>query len=140
MTKKIQISCTTENLKQVRDFLGNVLSSLGIEDNERNLIVLAVDEVCANRIIHSNKSNKNNQLQVEVEENKEGILFTIKDTGEYYDTINQPEPNLINLIQEKRKGGLGLMLVKRIMDSIQIKNEFPYTTYVLFKKMNFLPA
>jgi serine/threonine-protein kinase RsbW len=99
------------------------------------MIVLAVDEICANRIIHSNQSNKNNFLEVEIADKGEGVFFNIKDTGDFYDNTTQEDPDLLNLIKEKRKGGIGLMLVRKIMDSIEVKKEDPYTTYTLFKKL-----
>ncbi len=99
------------------------------------MIVLAVDEICANRIIHSNKSNKNNYLEVEISDKIEGVFFNIKDTGDFYDSTIQEDPEICNLIKEKRKGGIGLMLVRKIMDSIEVKKEEPYTTYTLFKKL-----
>jgi serine/threonine-protein kinase RsbW len=136
MMERITISCTTENLREVRKFVNSTLSKLHISENEINMIVLAVDEICANRIIHSNKSNKNNLLEVEISDKGEGLFFNIKDTGDFYDNTNQSDPDILNLIKEKRKGGIGLMLVRKIMDSIEVKKENEYTTYTLFKKLN----
>jgi serine/threonine-protein kinase RsbW len=136
MMERINIACTTENLKEVRRFVNSTLSKLHIPENEINLIVLAVDEICANRIIHSNQSDKNNQLEVEISDRCEGLEFNIKDTGEFYDNTIQDDPSIPALIKEKRKGGIGLMLVRRIMDSIEVKKEASYTTYTLFKKLN----
>lgn len=135
MMERINIACTTENLKEVRRFVNSTLSKLHIPENEINLIVLAVDEICANRIIHSNQSDKNNQLEVEISDKSEGLEFNIKDTGEFYDSTIQDDPTIPALIKEKRKGGIGLMLVRRIMDSIEVKKEASYTTYTLFKKL-----
>ncbi|HSZ24981.1 MAG TPA: ATP-binding protein [Cytophagaceae bacterium] len=140
MVERIKIACTTENLKEVRKFVNSTLLKFHISENEINMIVLAVDEICANRIIHSNQSNRNNQLEVEISDKEEGLLFNIKDTGDFYDNTIQGDPEILNLVKEKRKGGIGLMLVRKIMDSIEVKNESPYTTYTLFKKMNITHA
>ncbi len=134
--ERINIACTTENLKDVRMFVNSILSKLQVPENEINMIVLAVDEICANRIIHSNKSDKNNQLEVAISDRSEGLEFNIRDTGDFYDNTIQADPNISSLIKEKRKGGIGLMLVRRIMDSIEVKQEKPYTTYTLFKKLS----
>jgi serine/threonine-protein kinase RsbW len=134
--EKIKIACTTENLKDVRKFVNTTLTKLHIPENEINMIVLAVDEICANRIIHSNGSDKNNLLEVQISDKSEGLEFNIKDSGEFYDNTIQEDPNIPTLIKQKRKGGIGLMLVRRIMDSIEVKKEESYTTYTLFKKLN----
>lgn len=135
MVERIKIACTTENLKEVRRFVNSVLSKLHISENEINMLVLAVDEICANRIIHSNRSDKNNHLEVEISDKGEGVFFNITDSGDFYDNTTQEDPEICNLIKEKRKGGIGLMLVRKIMDSIEVKKEDPYTTYTLFKKL-----
>ncbi len=135
MVERIKIACTTENLKEVRKFVNSTLLKLHVSENEINMIVLAVDEICANRIIHSNRSDKNNYLEVEISEKGEGVFFNITDTGDFYDNTTQADPDIHNLIKEKRKGGIGLMLVRKIMDSIEVKKEDPYTTYTLFKKL-----
>ncbi len=136
----MKIACSTENLKEVRKFVNSTLSKLSISENEINMIILAVDEICANRIIHSNKSDKNNSLEIEISYKQEGVLFNITDAGDFYDNTTQEDPDIANLIKEKRKGGIGLMLVRKIMDSIEVKKEDPYTTYTLFKKLNMTHA
>jgi len=136
MKEGIKIACTTENLKEVRQFVNSSLSRYSIPESDLNMIVLAVDEICANRIIHSNNSDKNNTLEVIISDNEDGLLFNIKDRGVYYDNTAQSDPNISDLIKEKRKGGIGLMLVRRIMDTIEVKKENDYTTYTLFKRLN----
>ncbi len=140
MVERIKIACSTENLKEVRKFVNTTLSKLRVSENEINMIVLAVDEICANRIIHSNQSDKNNSLEVEISDKGEGVFFNITDTGDFYDNTTQADPDIHNLIKEKRKGGIGLMLVRKIMDSIEVKKENSYTTYTLFKKLNSTPV
>jgi serine/threonine-protein kinase RsbW len=140
MAEKINIPCNTENLKEVRKFVTSSLGRYALPDTELNMIVLAVDEICANRIIHSNKSDRTRMLEVAIEEEVDGILFYIKDQGEYYDNTKQLDPDIQNLLKERRKGGVGLMLVRRIMDSIEVKKEDNFTTYTLFKKLNITHA
>ena len=140
MAESMKIACSTENLKEVRKFVNSALSKLSVSENEINMIILAVDEICANRIIHSNKSDKKNCLEIEIAYQSEGVQFNIKDKGDFYDNTKQEDPNINDLIKEKRKGGIGLMLVRKIMDSIEVKKEDPYTTYTLFKKLNLTHA
>ncbi|MFT4738981.1 MAG: serine/threonine-protein kinase RsbW, partial [Paraglaciecola sp.] len=51
------------------------------------------------------------------------VTFTIKDQGTGFDISQYQEPSISELISSKRKGGLGLMLVKRIMDQIEFSKE-----------------
>ncbi|HEY8400386.1 MAG TPA: ATP-binding protein [Cytophagaceae bacterium] len=136
MSHNLKIACTKNNLKDIRDFVNSTLRKLCIPELEINMIVLAVDEICANRIIHSNNCDKEQHLEVKIRDENQGVSFEIVDEGEIFDHSDYVEPSLDQLVREKRKGGLGLMLVKRIMDSIEVKKENDYTVCRLFKKIN----
>lgn len=81
-------------------------------------MVLAVDEVCANIIIHSNNCSPDQTLEVTLEIKIDRVEYEVIDNGIGFDIRKYPEPDLDEIIKTKRKGGVGLMLVKRIMDEI----------------------
>jgi serine/threonine-protein kinase RsbW len=137
MDYKLKVSCSIENLKEIRSFVSKRLEELSVNEIEINMMILAVDEICANLIIHSNNSDTNQYLEVKIIDKDHGISFEIFDKGQSFDINNYQAPALDDLIQSKRKGGLGLMLVKRIMDKIEFKKEKEYTVCHLFKKVTF---
>jgi serine/threonine-protein kinase RsbW len=118
MKSSIQIYCDRENLVQVRQFVSNCLKKTSLSDIEANALILAVDEVCANVIIHSTKCDNKKILDVLVEISNNDILFEILDRGLGYDLRKHKMPELDEIIKAKRKGGVGLMLVQKIMDKI----------------------
>ena len=132
----MRIACSKNNLKDIRNFVSQTLQSLCVAQHEIDMMVLAVDEVCANRIIHSNNNDETLYLELKIMEEKQGISFEIMDEGEPFDPNHLPENNIPQLIKEKRKGGLGLMLVRKIMDSFEVKTENEYTVCKLFKRIN----
>lgn len=111
--------CTKENLAQIRDFLRNNLSIKHVLDPTQNQIILAVDEICANSIIHANQENKNKCIDIYLKYYDNQIQIEIIDKGSFFDFSNYQEPNMQTLIAQKQKGSMGLMLVKRIMDNIE---------------------
>jgi serine/threonine-protein kinase RsbW len=137
MDHTLKVSCSIDNLKEIRAFVNKRLQDLSIPELEINMIVLAVDEICANLIIHSNKCNEKKHLEVKIKDENQGVTFEITDQGEPFDLNNYEVPEIKDIMQSKRKGGLGLMLVKRIMDKIEFKRENDYTVCHLFKKVTF---
>lgn len=131
---KITVSRSTDSLKKIRDFLGKILSENAVMDEEANLMVLAVDEICSNLILHADKDADSKDLQIKIINTPEGFLFEILDKSAPFDQTSVSEPDLTGIIKEKKKGGIGLMLVRRIMDSIEFGKEGHYTIYKLFKK------
>ncbi len=118
MRHSIQIYCNRENLANVRKFVTECLKSTHLTDIEVNALVLAVDEVCANVIIHSAQCNDKKTLDVFVDTKNDNITFEVIDRGSGYDLRNHKMPKLTEIIKTKRKGGVGLMLVQKIMDKI----------------------
>ena len=87
-------------------------------------MVLAVDEVCANLMIHSHKCNPKETIELFIDVQSQEVIFEIKDTGNGFNLNNYQEPTIKEIVVEKKKGGLGLMLVNRIMDKVEfIKND-----------------
>lgn len=118
MKSSIQIYCNRKNLASVRQFVSKNLESTSLSDIEVNALVLAVDEVCANVIIHSAECDDEKTLDVFIETKNTNITFEVIDKGSGYDLREHKMPDLGEIIKTKRKGGVGLMLVQKIMDKI----------------------
>lgn len=121
----------------MRQFVTNVLTEHEVSDIEINMMVLAVDEVCANIIIHGHPSDSESKVRLEIDFKSEGIWFNIVDHGNAFDIVNYETPSLEDLIRKKNKGGIGIMLVKKIMDDIQFHSGPQENTLTLFKKATF---
>ncbi len=134
MTHKITIPCHTSKLKDVRDFVSLSIKPLYLSEKDQFLLVLAVDEICANRILHSNQNDTSRQLEVEIASEDDAVVFYIKDQGDFFDLNVTESPSLTHLVKERRKGGLGLSLIKKIIDSIEVFKEENYTIHRLIKK------
>lgn len=137
MEYRFSASCSKDKLKEIRIFLSNILDLYSISEVKKNELVLAVDEVCANLIIHSHNCNEKESfdLVVNVEE-KSGITFDIIDKGIGFNIQKYKEPNVQEIIKKKQKGGVGLLLVRRIMDKIEFNHEPTGNTCRLFKKLD----
>jgi serine/threonine-protein kinase RsbW len=137
MNYSIKIPCDKEKLKEIRCFVSNTLKKHDLPEMEINRLVLAVDEVCANLIIHSHNCDSNQfiQLYINFKDNDE-VTFEIIDYGIGFNICNYCEPNLEDIVKEKKKGGVGLMLVKRIVDLIEFKKGKEQNIYLLHKKFH----
>ena len=125
MNYKQKVGCNIENLKGVRDFIRGALKKHGVPDLQISELVLALDEMCSNLMIHSHQCNPEELFEINIIMKKGNpIIFEIIDDGNTFDINQFAEPDLGNLVHEKRKGGLGIRLVKSIMDKIeyQIRN------------------
>ena len=83
---------------------------------------LAVDELVTNAVLYGfDKEPGNEQIVVEIAGRGDELRATISDTGREFDPRTIPPPNLDAPIEERALGGLGIHLVRSLMDSVDYR-------------------
>jgi serine/threonine-protein kinase RsbW len=120
MKSKFTTQCARSNLSGIRRFLHSTLARLEVADPVKQEIVLAVDEACANAIIHGNDCDAAKPLLVEVEKKDGQLMVEISDVGAVTEEEleNHRNKTLEELVEERSKGGLGLKLIYSLMDEV----------------------
>ena len=136
MKSALRIACSRSHLQQVRDFVRAYLSSRQLPEVTINQVVLAVDEVVANFIIHANGEDETQFLDLELALAGHELNVEIADHG---DTIYLPgpheNPDLGEYIRQGRKGGMGMTLVNRLMDRVEFFTRGNHTVCHLSKHL-----
>jgi serine/threonine-protein kinase RsbW len=120
---------------ELRSFLQRSLEAYGFSEVDRHQVTLAVEEVCTNLIIHSHASNPKEVIYLEVKELEKKLAIEITDKGDAFNLLEYEVPDLKKVIEEKRKGGIGILLVKKIMDEIEFESKNGKNTCRLIKKI-----
>ncbi|MDB5262458.1 MAG: ATP-binding protein [Adhaeribacter sp.] len=136
MNNSIRIKSNKSNLKVVRDFVTNYLSPFTLSEKELNQIILAVDEITANLIIHANKEDEGKFVKLAIFHTGDTFLFELSDNGHSFKPEKYREPNIADIIREGGKGGMGIALVKRIMDKVEFTTHDSGNICRLYKKVN----
>jgi serine/threonine-protein kinase RsbW len=135
---KYKVGCSIDNLRGVRDFIRTSLNNHGIPELEISEMVLALDEMCSNLMIHAHHCNPDELFELHINvDNNDPVVFEIIDDGSVFDINQFAEPSINNLIHEKRKGGLGIRLVKSIMDKVEYLQLENKNICRLVKKVHF---
>ncbi len=130
------ISSTTDNLLTVRRFVADAARNFGFSDEETSKIVLAVDEACTNIIKHAylNAPDKTIHITINIKKNRFDVL--ISDQGKSFDPKTLRPLDLKEHLTHYRRGGLGVYLMKSLMDEVEYrslggrKNEVRLTKYL----------
>jgi serine/threonine-protein kinase RsbW len=111
------------------------LEDLGVSGQVSGQIVLAVDEACANCMIHQHQCDNYSTIEVAIfREN--GVLYTeIKDTGKAFPMHKYKPQKIKDIVKKRGKGGLGINLIHRIMDEIKVEERQDYYIYRLGKRI-----
>lgn len=133
MKANINIRCSKENLAVVRDFVKQHLTLWNITGKVSDQIILATDEACANCIIHHHQCDINASIEVSISLESESVYVEIKDQGQAF-PIHQYQPRRIeDMIQKRKKGGLGIFLINKLMDEVLVEEGQGYFIYKLGK-------
>lgn len=136
MHSQLRLYCDTAQLSDLRQFLEGILKETQMSEIEQHQVILAVEEVCANLIIHSHDCNSKEYIDLNVISSPALIVFEILDFGKGFNILEYQEPELSQVIKSKRKGGLGIILVKRIMDKIEFESFENKNICRLYKFLN----
>jgi serine/threonine-protein kinase RsbW len=111
----------TQNLEEVREFVSNAARQFGFPDEEIENIILAVDEACTNIIKHAYQNAPDKEIHIRITRNKKAFEIKIFDKGKTFDPTTLRAPDLKQHVSQHRRGGLGVFLMKKLMDNVEYK-------------------
>lgn len=118
-TRELRVKSRTDNLSLIRDFVSENAINAGIEQSTVDKIMLAVDEACTNIIKHAYKSSPEGEIILNIEFDEERFTITIIDYGKSFEPDSVPLPDLQKYYREHKVGGLGMYLMKSLMDDVK---------------------
>jgi len=119
INRELSIKSTTENLLQVRKFIREAALEAGIDEQNIGKIILAVDEACTNIIKHAYKYSPEGTIVLSLKANRKKIEIKITDDGEHFNPSSVPDPDIVEYHKQRKVGGLGMFLMKKLMDEVR---------------------
>lgn len=130
----MSVQASTEHLAKVRDFVAKYASEFGFKKQDVADIRLAVDEAYTNIIKHSYKNNSQKSVDIQLGYNGNEFWISLLDTGESFDPLSYTEPDIRQKIKEKKRGGVGVYLIRELMDDVEYLNKGPTNEIRMVKK------
>ena len=127
---KLEIPSATENLYLIREFITKIATKAGFVEDMQEQIALAVDEACTNVIKHAHKFDANTNIDILVSIDSTKIKISITDKGTGFDTSKLQIPDLKIYAKESRHGGLGIYLMKTLMDEVKYDFNHKFTNQI----------
>jgi serine/threonine-protein kinase RsbW len=115
----LTVEASTEHLAKVRDFVAAHAEQIGLDQKDVSEIRLAVDEAYTNIIKHAYKNDAKMNVNIEIGSNGEQLWISLMDEGKSFDPSSYNEPDLMQRIKEKKRGGMGVYLIRKLMDQVQ---------------------
>ncbi|RMD49860.1 MAG: ATP-binding protein [Ignavibacteria bacterium] len=135
INREITVKSTTENLSVIRDFINDQAARAGFDADDIHKIILAVDEACTNVIKHAYKFSPEGEITISTKIEKNKFVISIFDRGLHFDPNKIPEPDIIEYHKSKKIGGLGMYLMKKLMDEVRYNISTDSNQVILIKNL-----
>lgn len=133
--KKSNYSLVMRNDIQQIPTLAEWIESIGIPQELNMPINLALEEAVSNVMLYAYPETNSGRVLVEAEKTDGQIVFTISDSGIPFDPTQQKEADITLSVEDRAIGGLGIHLVRQIMDDVQYERKENKNILTLTKRI-----
>ena len=115
--KELRLEAKRENLYAVMNFVNKEIENCGYPEDVLHQIDIAVEEIFLN-IANYAYSPKTGEAAIFISTTDKTVI-KFEDTGKLYNPLEHADPDLERPLPEREIGGLGILLVKKIMDTVE---------------------
>ena len=116
--QSVRFAAKIEFLDEIREFVGGVARQGGFSDKDVYNIQLATDEAASNMIEHSYENIPDGVIDLSCGMEDDSIRIVLIDYGEPFDPSVIPLPDLKADLSDRKIGGLGIFLMRKLMDEV----------------------
>lgn len=116
--RRIVLRNDIQEITKLSTFIGEIATEKNLDDSIASSINLAMEEAATNVIMYAYPQGAEGRIEIEAILREKSLVFIIRDSGIPFDPTAAPEVNVDQSVEERNIGGLGIFLVRKIMDSV----------------------
>lgn len=124
-----------EELNKLPEFVDTVCEEAGIDMVLIASLNLALEEAATNVVLYAYGKNEG-EVDIEAVYTDKYLKFILTDTGVAFDPTQKEEVDTTLSVEERQIGGLGIHLVRQIMDSVNYERINGKNVLTLIKRLN----
>ena len=136
LQKAIVLPNNTQEVPRLAAFVDEVCEAVGLDMGTTMKMNLALEEAVVNAMDYAYPPGTHGDICIEAQSNDVRLKFTITDSGAPFDPTAKAEVDTTLSVEERPIGGLGIHLVRQIMDSINYERIDGHNVLTLRKKLN----
>ncbi len=118
--KELIINATINNLPLVQELIESELEKAKAPMKVITSITIAVEEIYVNIVHYAYRPNIGKvTIQLSVESNPQAVIIKFIDNGKPYNPLEKEDADITLSSHEREVGGLGILMVKKSMDSFE---------------------
>jgi anti-sigma regulatory factor (Ser/Thr protein kinase) len=113
-----------DELARVFELLDGAAEALSLPDERRGVVALVVEEAFVNLCRHAYRGREDGAVTLRLSGRAGELAVELRDAGPAFDPIREaPKPRLDASVEERRPGGLGVELMRRMTDEIRYRRD-----------------
>jgi anti-sigma regulatory factor (Ser/Thr protein kinase) len=118
------LPASIDELSRVFELLDAAGDTLSLPDDRRGVVALVVEEAFVNLCRHAYRGRDDGAVTMRLSGRAGELGVELRDTGPAFDPIQEaPKPKLDASIEERRPGGLGVELMRRMTDEVRYRRD-----------------
>ena len=119
MVNELRVEAKKENFEKVLAFVEEALEKAGVPYEVQLSVEMAIEEIYLN-IVYYAYAQKDGDAIILADINKKDKILTLTfiDEGPEYNPLLKEDPDTTMDIMDRPIGGLGILMVKRMMDDV----------------------
>ena len=134
MHRELTIDNSLSHVPSVNDFVKSVGDELKLSKNDSQNLKLAIEEAVVNVINYAYPTGEKGDINIEATATATSLKFKIIDTGVAFAPTDAPDVDTSLTAEERQIGGLGIFLVRQLMDTINYERIEGKNVLTLTKK------
>ena len=135
MQRKITLSNDVQEVPRLNEFIDGVCEGLDFDMATTMKMNLAIEEAVVNVMNYAYPAETKGEVNIEAKADDECLTFIICDKGTPFDPTTNKEVDTTLSAEERSIGGLGIHLVRQIMDSLEYERIDGMNVLTLRKKL-----
>ncbi|MGL5272959.1 MAG: ATP-binding protein [Phocaeicola sp.] len=119
MTKELIIMNEISEISRLEEFIETLGEELELDLPLVMSMNLALEEVVSNIILYAYPEKMGESISIKATSSNGILIFAISDSGVEFDPTVVPEADITLSADDREIGGLGIYLVRRIMDEVK---------------------
>ena len=120
--EQLKVPAHTDYLADLRDFVTRIGKKHGFSDRVINAFKLAIDEAGTNVMRHAYRDvGGDGFITIRAIVKANSLTICLIDQGKYFDPKHVKDPDLQRYVDIGKKGGLGIFIMRRLMDEIDYR-------------------
>ena len=138
-TVVVRVPARYDSIRTLASLLGRFAGTARLGEQEVFACRLALDEACVNIIEHAYANEASGEIEVIIQSAPGMCTICLTDFGEPYDPQQVAQPRFAGSLEDASPGGLGLYLMRTMMDDVQYVVS-PYGNSLIMVKRGSLPT